>query len=104
MNYVYGPVPSWRLGRSLGIDPVSTQGKTCSFDCIYCQLGRTVHPLTTRQRFVEPEALRRQLAQVGNVPVDTVTFSGVGEPTRRTTWPNWWLWGGRCCLGRLSPF
>ena len=81
VNYVYGPVSSWRLGRSLGIDPVSTRGKTCSFDCIYCQLGRTVHPLTTRQRFVEPEALRRELAQVGHVLVDTVTFSGVGEPT-----------------------
>jgi len=81
VNYVYGPVPSWRLGRSLGIDAMSTKGKTCSFDCMYCQLGRTVHPLTTRQRFVEPEALRRELAQVGNVPVDTVTFSGVGEPT-----------------------
>jgi len=81
VNYVYGPVPSWRLGRSLGIDPVSTLGKTCSFDCIYCQLGRTVHPLTTRQRFVESEALRRQLDQMGNVLVDTITFSGVGEPT-----------------------
>jgi len=81
VNYVYGPVPSWRLGRSLGIDPVSTQGKTCSFDCIYCQLGRTVHPLTVRRCFVKPEALRRELAQVGSVSVDTVTFSGVGEPT-----------------------
>jgi wyosine [tRNA(Phe)-imidazoG37] synthetase (radical SAM superfamily) len=81
MERVYGPVPSWRLGRSLGIDPVSTHGKTCSFDCLYCQLGRTVHPLTERRRFVEPEALRRELAQVGDVAVDTVTFSGVAEPT-----------------------
>ena len=81
MGYVYGPVPSWRLGRSLGIDPVSTHGKTCSFDCLYCQLGRTVHPLTERWRFVEPEALRRELAQVSDVAVDTVTFSGVAEPT-----------------------
>jgi wyosine [tRNA(Phe)-imidazoG37] synthetase (radical SAM superfamily) len=40
-----------------------------------------VHLLTVRRCFVEPEALRRELAQVGNVPVDTVTFSGVGEPT-----------------------
>jgi wyosine [tRNA(Phe)-imidazoG37] synthetase (radical SAM superfamily) len=48
MSIVYGPVPSWRLGRSLGVDPVSTPSKTCSFDCIYCQLGRTRHPLTER--------------------------------------------------------
>ncbi len=44
MSIVYGPVPSWRLGRSLGVDAVSTLSKTCSFDCIYCQLGRTRHP------------------------------------------------------------
>lgn len=37
---VYGPVLSWRLGRSLGIDPL-LQPKTCTFDCLYCQLGRT---------------------------------------------------------------
>jgi wyosine [tRNA(Phe)-imidazoG37] synthetase (radical SAM superfamily) len=80
-SIVYGPVPSWRLGRSLGIDPVSTKGKTCSFDCIYCQLGRTVHPLTERRRFVAPDALRQQLAAIGNVAIDTVTFSGVAEPT-----------------------
>jgi len=39
-SIIYGPVPSWRLGRSLGIDLLSTKGKTCSFDCIYCQLGK----------------------------------------------------------------
>ena len=80
-SVVYGPVPSWRLGRSLGIDAVSTRGKTCSFDCIYCQLGRTVHPLTERRLFVTAEDLRRQLKELRPVPVDTVTFSGVGEPT-----------------------
>ncbi len=42
MGIIYGPVPSWRLGKSLGIDLLSTQGKTCSFDCVYCQLGRTI--------------------------------------------------------------
>ena len=44
MSIVYGPVPSWRLGRLLGVDAVFTSSKTCSFDCIYCQLGRTRHP------------------------------------------------------------
>jgi wyosine [tRNA(Phe)-imidazoG37] synthetase (radical SAM superfamily) len=81
MGILYGPVPSWRLGRSLGVDAVSSEGKTCSFDCTYCQLGRTLHPLTERRRFVEPADLHRELAQVGSVALDTVTFSGVGEPT-----------------------
>jgi len=51
-SIIYGPVASWRLGRSLGIDLLSTKGKTCSFDCIYCQLGKTAHPLTKRKQFV----------------------------------------------------
>lgn len=78
---IYGPVPSWRLGRSLGIDLLSTDGKTCSFDCIYCQLGRTVHPLTERKEFVSLVRLREELEAVKNITADYVTFSGVGEPT-----------------------
>lgn len=81
MSLIYGPVPSWRLGRSLGVDPVSTSNKICSFDCIYCQLGRTRHPLTERQVFVQPSQLRQELAEVGDAPIDYVTFSGVAEPT-----------------------
>jgi wyosine [tRNA(Phe)-imidazoG37] synthetase (radical SAM superfamily) len=81
MAIAYGPVPSWRLGRSLGVDPVSTTNKTCSFDCIYCQLGRTCHPLTERQAFVQPSQLHQELAEVGDIPIDYVTFSGVAEPT-----------------------
>ena len=83
MSIVYGPVPSWRLGRSLGVDPVSTKGKTCSFDCIYCQLGPTRHPLTERRVFVEPEALASELEKVKRkgIEFDYITFSGVGEPT-----------------------
>ena len=79
-SIIYGPVPSWRLGRSLGIDLLSTEGKTCSFDCIYCQLGRTVHPLTERREFVSLTGLREELEAVRDVAVDCVTFSGVGEP------------------------
>jgi len=78
---IYGPVPSWRLGRSLGIDLLSADGKTCSFDCIYCQLGRTIHPLTERKEFVNLARLREELEAVRNVAADYVTFSGVGEPT-----------------------
>ena len=77
----YGPVPSWRLGRSLGVDLVSTKGKTCSFDCIYCQLGRTIHPLTIRQEFVTMSHLAQELETLKNIVVDYVTFSGVAEPT-----------------------
>ena len=47
MKYVFGPVPSRRLGQSLGIDPVPF--KTCNWNCVYCQLGRT-SPLTNERR------------------------------------------------------
>jgi wyosine [tRNA(Phe)-imidazoG37] synthetase (radical SAM superfamily) len=80
-SMVYGPVPSWRLGRSLGIDPISTQSKTCSFDCVYCQLGRTAYPLAERRLFVTAEMLRQQLTAAKEASIDTITFSGVGEPT-----------------------
>ena len=81
MSIIYGPVPSWRLGRSLGIDLLSTQGKTCSFNCVYCQLGNTVHPLAERKEFVPISSLVLELERVRGVPADYATFSGVGEPT-----------------------
>jgi len=81
MSVVYGPVPSWRLGRSLGIDPVSTRHKTCSFDCLYCQLGRTKHPLCEREVFVSPQALKSELEAFRDLEIDYVTFSGMAEPT-----------------------
>ena len=80
-SIIYGPVPSWRLGRSLGIDLLSTKGKTCSFDCIYCQLGKTVHSLTERRQFVSLDELAAELEGVKDIPADYATFSGVGEPT-----------------------
>lgn len=78
---IYGPVSSWRLGKSLGIDLLSTKGKTCSFDCIYCQLGGTVHPLTDRREFVSLDKLNEELTAVKGTAADYATFSGVGEPT-----------------------
>ncbi len=81
MSIIYGPVPSWRLGRSLGIDLLSTKGKTCSFDCIYCQLGRTVQPLTERKEFARLDKLATELEKVKDVGADYATFSGIGEPT-----------------------
>ncbi len=81
MNIVYGPVPSWRLERSLGIDLLSGRGKTCSFDCIYCQLGRLTSPCTERRAFVPLERLRLELQALNPVEIDYATFSGTGEPT-----------------------
>ena len=80
-SLVYGPVSSWRLGRSLGVDIVSTKGKTCSFDCIYCQLGETVHPLGERREFVTMAQLAQELEAVKGIAIDYATFSGVAEPT-----------------------
>jgi len=81
MSIVYGPVPSWRLGRSLGVDLTPGDIKTCSFDCIYCQLGRMARPLAERAQFVSLEALAAELEAVRGVGADYVTFSGIGEPT-----------------------
>jgi wyosine [tRNA(Phe)-imidazoG37] synthetase (radical SAM superfamily) len=81
MSIVYGPVPSWRLGRSLGVDLTLGDVKTCSFDCIYCQLGRTDRPLVERAQFVSLEALAAEMEAARGVGADYVTFSGMGEPT-----------------------
>ena len=81
MKSVYGPVSSWRLGRSLGIDPICSQRKICSFDCVYCQLG---HGTKTYQRrvFVDTDTIRRELQEaLPQVEADVITFSGTGEPT-----------------------
>jgi wyosine [tRNA(Phe)-imidazoG37] synthetase (radical SAM superfamily) len=81
LGHVFGPVPSRRLGASLGLDVV--RFKTCSYDCIYCQLGRTTDHCTTAAAAVAPQAViaevRRRLA-AGARP-DYLTFSGSGEPT-----------------------
>lgn len=82
MGTVYGPVPSWRLGRSIGIDLISREEKTCSFDCIYCQLGKTKHMTTERKVFVPTEEVIEDLKKVlKKTEADVITFSGTGEPT-----------------------
>ena len=55
MNYVYGPVPSRRLGRSLGIDTVPL--KTCNWNCVYCQLGRSIPVVNTRREYLPKESI-----------------------------------------------
>ena len=80
-SIIYGPVASWRLGRSLGVDIVSTRSKVCSFDCIYCQLGQTVRPVVRRREFIATAELARELERVGDIEIDYATFSGIAEPT-----------------------
>jgi wyosine [tRNA(Phe)-imidazoG37] synthetase (radical SAM superfamily) len=80
-KYIYGPVYSWRLGMSLGIDPVTTKAKICNMDCIYCQLGRTTEFYTDREVFVPVEAIMSEIHALPEIPTDYYTFSGRGEPT-----------------------
>jgi len=80
-SIIYGPVPSWRLGRSLGVDLLSMPGKTCSFSCVYCQLGETANFTTERREFVSTAKLKEELTELTGVAADYVTFSGTGEPT-----------------------
>jgi wyosine [tRNA(Phe)-imidazoG37] synthetase (radical SAM superfamily) len=81
MKIIYGPVPSWRLGRSLGVDPICSRGKICSFDCIYCQLGRTKTKTMERKPYVNPAVMKRELEAAPKDNIDAITFSGTGEPT-----------------------
>lgn len=79
MSHVFGPVPSRRLGRSLGIDLVPH--KTCPYDCIYCQVGRTTAKTLERREWVPLEAVLADLApRLSSLP-DFITMSGSGEPT-----------------------
>ncbi len=80
-KYIYGPVGSWRLGISLGIDLLSQEKKICSFDCVYCQIGKTGIFSCERKIFVPTEQVIKELQQVRDVKIDYFTFSGRGEPT-----------------------
>ena len=80
-KYIYGPVNSWRLGRSLGIDPISSKRKVCTFDCIYCQVGKAKSCATKRRVFVSTENLVKELNSIPKIDIDYITFSGTGEPT-----------------------
>jgi wyosine [tRNA(Phe)-imidazoG37] synthetase (radical SAM superfamily) len=78
--FVYGPIPSRRLGRSLGVSPIPH--KTCSFSCVYCQLGRSCRLQTKRERFfLKEEILGEIVAQTSNSRPDYITFTGDGEPS-----------------------
>ncbi len=80
-SLIYGPVASRRLGMSLGIDVVPY--KICSFDCIYCQIGRTRETTVKRSPFGLSDAIFKALAEKleGGIRADHITLGGSGEPT-----------------------
>ncbi|MBN1423208.1 radical SAM protein [Candidatus Fermentibacteria bacterium] len=80
-RYLFGPVPSRRFGLSLGIDLVPF--KTCSYDCVFCQLGRTTHKTLTRAEYVPTVEVLDELTQwlQAGGTADYMTLSGSGEPT-----------------------
>ena len=80
-HHLFGPVPSRRLGISLGIDLVPM--KTCTLNCIYCECGHTTDQTLERKEYVPLEAVQNELSHYfnNNPNPDFVTFSGSGEPT-----------------------
>ncbi|ROQ92131.1 radical SAM protein [Desulfosoma caldarium] len=79
---LFGPVPSRRLGRSLGIDVIPP--KTCTLDCLYCESGPTTHLKLHRKAFVPPDGVLVELQDFlkrSSNSVDALTFSSAGEPT-----------------------
>ena len=83
---VFGPIRSRRLGSSLGVNVLPTKGKLCNFDCIYCECGWNKDGVSDKRfpRLAEVEAaLEKRLAELAEegVSVDSITFSGNGEPT-----------------------
>ena len=88
MKYVFGPVPSRRLGRSLGVDPVPM--KTCNWNCVYCQLGRSTPLVNERADYFAPDDIISEIREAlarhrpgpdpGPEGIDWITFVGSGEP------------------------
>jgi wyosine [tRNA(Phe)-imidazoG37] synthetase (radical SAM superfamily) len=80
-HYLFGPVPSRRLGISLGVDLVPM--KTCTLNCIYCECGKTSHLTLERKEYVSFEAVKKELNHylANHARPDYITFSGSGEPT-----------------------
>jgi wyosine [tRNA(Phe)-imidazoG37] synthetase (radical SAM superfamily) len=78
---IFGPVASRRLGRSLGIDLVSPG--TCSYNCIYCECGRTTHLQTERKEYLDADQVITELDRIlaSHPALDFLTFAGSGEPT-----------------------
>ncbi|GET28532.1 radical SAM protein [Prolixibacter sp. SD074] len=80
-KYLFGPVPSRRLGMSLGIDLIPK--KVCSLNCVYCEVGKTTKLTTDRLEYVKYDKVIAELKDFmsNNPTIDYITFSGSGEPT-----------------------
>jgi len=81
LEFLFGPVPSRRLGLSLGINIIPH--KTCNYNCVYCEVGKTTNLTNKRQSFYNIEDIKKDFIdhvdKVGKF--DFITFSGSGEPT-----------------------
>jgi wyosine [tRNA(Phe)-imidazoG37] synthetase (radical SAM superfamily) len=97
-QHVFGPVPSRRLGISLGVDIIPF--KTCSLDCLYCECGSTTRLTADRQRYFPPQRLLEELRKAlpGIPHLDHITFSGSGEPTLNSDL-GWFIAG----IKKMSP-
>ena len=80
-KYLFGPVPSRRLGMSLGVDLVPK--KVCSLDCVYCEVGKTTKLTLERKEYIKVNEVKEDLSNYfkNNPDPDYITFSGSGEPT-----------------------
>ena len=87
-KYVFGPVPSRRLGMSLGIDLVPR--KVCSLDCVYCEVGKTTRLTVERKEYFNTQKIMAELERyfAENPDPDYITFSGSGEPTLHSNLKN----------------
>ena len=92
MKHLFGPVPSRRLGMSLGIDLVPS--KVCTLNCIYCECGETNNLTISRKEYIKYEAIVKELEEYfkNNPDPDYFTFSGSGEPTLNS------------CIGKVLNF
>ena len=82
MKIVYGPVASWRLGKSLGVDLICSPNRICSFDCIYCQLEDPEKLTRNRESFISIGKLKTELQHaLKQTTPDVITLSGMGEPS-----------------------
>ncbi len=89
---VFGPIYSRRLGSSLGINLLPTKGKVCNFDCIYCECGwnkdgRGDSRLPSAQEVEQALEVKLKECSAAGVPIDSITFSGDGEPTLNPAFP-----------------
>ena len=79
-KYLFGPVPSRRLGKSLGLDLVAP--KTCNMNCVFCECGVTSQLTTERKSYIDVEEAKREILHfLKTSKPDCITFSGDGEPT-----------------------